>query len=215
MCDLNEVKGMELTMERENKNSKSTTLIIICIIILILAVVGVSYAAIFYSKLGQKVNRVTTGTMMMSYSDNTNGINITNADPMTDTVGKSLNDENQYFDFTVSASMSANVIINYVVTASKDAGSTLPDSAVKVYLTSITNDTESQVLAPTKISDLEVTSNNNNGAPDGQFILLNSHFNKSETRSYRLRMWVASDYSLNSISHTYKLRVNVYGNADV
>ena len=203
-------------MKKENgNNSKSIILIIVCVIILILAVIGVSYAAVFYSKVGEKVNRVTTGTMTMSYSETTNGINLTNAYPMTDEVGRSLNEENQYFDFTVNASMGGNVIINYVITATKEADSTLPDNAVKVYLTSMNNGNESQVLEPTKISDLQVTSLNREGAPDGQFILLNSNFSKSESHNYRLRMWVASDYVLSNVGHTYKLRVNVYGNVSV
>lgn len=202
-------------MKKENNNSKSTALIILCVIILILAVIGVSYAAIFYSKMGEKVNRVTTGTMTMSYSENTNGINITNANPMTDDIGKSLNDQNQYFDFTVSATMGGNVIINYVITATKELDSTLPDNAVKVYLTNISNGNETQVLAPTKISNLQVTSESQSNAPSGQFILFNSNFNKTESRSYRLRMWVASDYVLPDFSQTYKLRVNVYGNVAV
>ena len=199
-------------MKKENTGTyKSTGLIIFGIIILILAVIGVSYAAIFYSKTGEKVNRVTTGTITMSYSENTNGINLTDAIPMTDEVGKSLNDENQYFDFTVSATMGGNVIINYIITAVKDDGSTLPDSAVKVYLTNINSGNETQVLAPTKLSDLQVTSLNKEGAPDGQFVLYNGNFNKTEARNYRLRMWVASDYVLPLESQTYKLRVNVYG----
>ena len=198
-----------------NKNSKSILLIIICIIILLLAVIGISYAAIFYSKSGENINRVTTGTMTMSYSENTNGINLTNAYPMTDDIGKSLNDQNQYFDFTVSATMGGNVIINYVITATKELDSTLPDNAVKVYLTNISNGNETQVLAPTKISNLQVTSESQSNAPSGQFILFNSNFNKTESRSYRLRMWVASDYVLPDFSQTYKLRVNVYGNTEV
>lgn len=200
--------------ERIN-NSKSIGLIIFCIIILILAVIGVSYAAIFYSKTGEKVNRVTTGTMTMSYSENTNGINLTDAIPMTDEIGKSFNDENQYFDFTVSATVGGNVIINYVITAVKEDGSTLPDNAVKVYLTNINGGNESQLLVPTKLSDLQVTSLNKEGAPDGQFVLYNGNFNKTEARNYRLRMWVASDYVLPDFSQTYKLRINVYGNVSV
>src|SRR5699024_8546278 len=113
------------------------------------------------------------------------GINLTDAIPMTDEVGKSLNDENQYFDFTVSATMGGNVIINYIITAVKDDGSTLPDSAVKVYLTNINSGNETQVLAPTKLSDLQVTSLNKEGAPDGQFVLYNGNFNKTEARNYR------------------------------
>ena len=203
-------------MRIENhKRSKSTGLVIICIIILILAVIGVSYAAIFYSKTGEKVNRVTTGTMTMSYSENTNGINLINAYPMTDEIGRSLNDHNQYFDFTISANLGGNVLVNYIITATKEIDSTLPDSAVKVYLTNINGISESQVLTPTKISNLQVTSSHNLGAPDGQFILFNGAFNKTESRSYRLRMWISNDYVVSNVSQVYKLRVNVYGNAVV
>ena len=104
-----------------------------------------------------------------------------------------------------------NTIIDYVVTATKEADSTLPDNAVKVYLTSLNSGNESQVLEPTKISELQITSQNAAGAPDGQFVLLNSTFSQTEARNYRLRMWVASDYVLPDFSQTYKLRVNVYG----
>ena len=202
---------MENKNINKDSNSKSVVLIIICVIVLILAVIGVSYAAVFYSKTGEKVNRVTTGTITMSYSENTNGINLTDAYPMTDDIGRSLNDVNQYFDFTVNATIGGNTIIDYVVTATKEADSTLPDNAVKVYLTSLNSGNESQILEPTKISELHITSQNAAGAPDGQFVLLNSTFSQTEARNYRLRMWVASDYVLPDFSQTYKLRVNVYG----
>ena len=198
-------------MKKDKEKDKSLLFIILCVIILIIAVVGVSYAAVFYSRTGEKVNKVTTGTMTMSYSENTNGINLTNAFPISDSTGMTLNESNQYFDFTISASMGGNVSIDYVISAVKESDSTLPDNAVKVYLTSITGSNESQVLAPTKISDLQLTSNID-GTPDKQFILYNGSFNETESRSYRLRMWVASDYVLPDISQTYKLRVNVYGN---
>ena len=202
-------------MSNCKNKSKSVLLTIIAIIILLIAVLAVSYAAFYYSKVGDEVNRISTGTITMSYSENNNGIYLTDAYPTTDAIGMALSGTNQYFDFTVSASMSGSTIINYTITAIREADSTLPDNAVKVYLTSINNGNESQVLEPTKISNLQVTSLNREGAPDGQFILLNSNFNKTETRNYRLRMWVAGDYVLPNISQTYKLRVNVYGNVSV
>ncbi len=199
----------------DSNNSKSIILLIICIIVLILAVVGVSYAAIFYSKTGEKINRVTTGTITMSYSETTNGINLTDAYPMTDDVGKTLSQENQYFNFTVSASVGGNAIINYAVTAVKENDSTLPDNAVKVYLTSTNGGSETQILAPTKISDLEITNSNNSGAPDGQYILATGNFTETVSNNYCLRMWIANDYVLPDFTQTYKLRVNVYGNVAV
>src|SRR5699024_10973605 len=118
----------------------------------------VSYAAIFYSKIGDEVNNVSTGTIVMSYTENTNGIYLTNASPMTDEVGRTLTDENLYFDFTVNATMSGNANVDYVISASKDSYSTLEDSAVKVYLTSLNGTNETTVLAPTKVSSLRTTN---------------------------------------------------------
>lgn len=202
-------------MNVDRKNSKTKTLIIVAILILIFSVIGVSYAAIFYSKTGEKVNTVSTGTMMMSYSENTNGISLTNAYPMTDEVGMALNQDRQYFDFTVSATTGGQSIINYMITATKEADSTLPDNAIKVYLTNTDGSRETQILAPTKVSDLSITSNSSGDAPSGQFILFASDFRESDTRNYRLRMWVSNDYVLPDAAMTYKLRVNVYGNVAV
>ena len=199
----------------DNKNdSKSKVLIITAIIVLIIAVIGVSYAAIFYSKIGDEVNNVSTGTIVMSYTENTNGIYLTNASPMTDEVGRTLTDENLYFDFTVNATMSGNANVDYVISASKDSYSTLEDSAVKVYLTSLNGTNETTVLAPTKVSSLR-TTNDIFYVPDNQYVILESNFTKSESRNYRLRMWVSDNYVLPSISQTYMMRVNVYANMSV
>ena len=201
-------------MSEDKNNSKSKLLIIIAVILLIIAVIGVSYAAIFYSKVGEEVNNVSTGTIVMSYNENNNGIYITNASPMSDEVGRSLTDENQYFDFTISATMSGNVLVDYVISASKDSDSTLPDNAIKVYLTSIDGNNETQVVAPTKVSSLKST-NNISYAPNNQYVILESNFRNTESRNYRLRMWISDDYTLADVSQTYMLRVNVYGNMSV
>ena len=196
----------------KNKDNSRIILIIIFIIILIIAVIGASYAAIFYSKTGEKINTVTTGTLMMSYSENSNGINLVDAVPMSDEVGKSLSEERQYFDFSVSATINenSNVMLNYIITAVKDVSSNLPDNAIKVYLTDVTSGIETQVLAPTNVSLLALTDNISD-APNGQYVLLNSNFNKTETRQYRLRMWIDNNYSLPDDIRTYKIRINVYG----
>ena len=191
-------------------NFKTAFLLLFLIIILVILILGISFAAIFYSKTGEEVNKVTTGTMTMSYSENTNGINLDNAYPMSDDSGMALTEQNQYFDFTVNATLGGNVIINYAITATKESDSTLPDSAIKVYLTD-TDDNERQVLAPTKISDLDITDNNVSSAPNGQYLLSSGNFSQTGSHNYRLRMWVADDYVVQEEIMNYKLRVNVYG----
>ena len=200
-------------MKENNNNSKQVLLSVLGVAILVVAVVGVSFAAFSYSKTGERLNTITTGTITMSYSETTNGINLTNALPMTDAVGKALKEENQYFDFTVNATISGTTTINYAVTATKEADSTIPDAGVKVYLTNMDGDADTQILAPTKVSELDVTSSDVSGAPDDQFLLTSDTFSSSNSHDYRLRMWVADDYAAPATAQTYKLRVNVYGAA--
>ncbi len=199
----------------ENNNSKHVLLSVLGVAILIVVVVGVSFAAFSYSKTGEKVNTITTGTITMSYSEATNGINLTEALPMSDIQGKALTGTNNVFDFTVSATIqgSGETTINYAITATKESGSSLADSAIKVYLTDITSGGDTEVLAPTKVSALQKTTSDVSGAPNDQYKLTSGTFNTTTTKKYRLRMWVADDFSDLNASGSYKLRVNVYGAA--
>ena len=198
----------------KDNNSKQILLSVLGVAILVVAVVGVSFAAFSYSKTGTKVNTITTGTITMSYSETTNGINLVDALPMTDTQGKALTGENNVFDFTVSANITGTTTINYAVTATKESDSTLADDAVKVYLTDISSGGDTQVVAPTKVSALGKTGASEvSGAPEDQYKLTTGTFSATGTKSYRLRMWVADDYSSLGTSGAYKLRVNVYGAA--
>ena len=200
----------------KNDNSKQVLLSVLGVAILVVAVVGVSFAAFTYSKAGEKVNTITTGTISMNYVEGENAISLTNALPMTDEVGKALADANQYFDFTVSANITGTTTINYAITATKEADSTIPDAGVKVYLTDMDADGDTPITGyetPKKVSELQKTSSDVSGAPDDQYKLTSDTFSATSSQAYRLRMWVADDYSTLTTSGTYKLRVNVYGAA--
>ena len=198
----------------KDNNSKQILLSVLGVAILVVAVVGVSFAAFSYSKTGEEVNTITTGTITMSYSETTNGINLTNALPMTDEVGKALKDENQYFDFNVKADIVGDTTINYAITATKESDSTLAEDGVKLYLTSMDNTADTQILAPTKFNAIPKTgASEASGAPQDQVKLHTGTFTTGATHSYRLRMWVADDYEVSGTSQTFKVRVNVYGAA--
>lgn len=185
-------------------NSKQVLLSVLGVAILVVAVVGVSFAAFSFSKTGQVTNTITTGTISMSYSEPQNGITLTNALPMDDKTGKALEGENNTFDFTVTATIkgSGKTTINYAITAVTTPATNLNDDYVKVYLTDM-NSSDSQILAPTVVSSLNKTSSDESGAPDGQYILESGTFDATTTNSYRLRMWVADNFSVGQSSETY------------
>ncbi len=200
----------------QDNNSKQVLLSVLGVAILVVAVVGVSFAAFSYSKTGEKVNTITTGTITMSYSEGENAINLSNALPMSDEQGKALSGDNNVFDFTVSATIqgSGTTTINYAITATKETTSDLPDDAVKVYLTNSSDTAVTGYETPKKVSTLtKTTSGEASGAPSDQYILHKGTYQATTTDQYHLRMWVADDYSITGTSKTFKLRVNVYGAA--
>ena len=199
----------------KNNYSKTILLSFFAIILLVFVVIGVSFAAFSYTGSGTKVNTITTGIIKMSYIEPTNAINLEDALPMSDSQGMSLSGVNNVFDFTVEATIrgSGTTIINYTISAVKES-STVSDSSVKVYLTNMDNNADTEILAPTKISNLSKTgASESSGVPSGQYELATGTFSATGSHKYRLRMWVADDFTDLDSSGSYKLKVNVYGAA--
>ena len=206
-----------------NNSSKQILLSVLGVAILVVAVVGISFAAFSYSKTGEVSNTITTGTITMTYTEPTNGISLTDALPITDDAGKALKGDGKTFDFTVGATVAGTTTINYAITAVKDATSDLPDTGVKVYLTSTSGETETAVLVPNLVSQLDKTvAGNDAGAPADQYVLKTGTYTATGTDNYRLRMWVDSNYGQQTgnanttefaAQHKYILKVNVYGAA--
>ena len=198
----------------EKNDSKEILFSILGIFILVILVIGISFAAFSFSQTGEKTNTITTGTISMTYSEQDNGINLVNALPITDEQGKVLSGTNNVFDFTVTSTINGNnsVTVSYAITA-VSSNSTVDNSAIKIYLTNMDNDADSEILAPTKISSLTTTTGNEAyKAPSGEFILSSGTMNSSSSHKYRLRMWVADDYT-DATGGSYTLKVNVYGAA--
>ena len=70
------------------KIKKKENILIIALLILMILAIGVSYAAFSFSKIGTKVNSITTGTITMSYEESDNTITLNGALPTTDETGK-------------------------------------------------------------------------------------------------------------------------------
>ena len=212
-------------MKDNNNNSKQVLLSVLGVAILVVAVVGVSFAAFSYSRTGEEVNTITTGTITMNYTDDSNGINLTNAMPMSDADGKKLTGENNVFDFTVSATISGSgtTNIDYAIIAAPEDGNTLNDNDIKVWLTDTSDVGQGNTASnPVVLNTLPASSTTSatTGSPDSSddYVLKSGTFSGTGgSDSYRLRMWV--DYNAPSMAGdvasqlTYQLRVNVYGKA--
>ena len=204
------------------KNKKKQIIItLVAIISLIVITVGVTYAFFNYAKEGTTDNVVKTGEITFLYTEVSGvgkGISLTEAYPVADSIGKVQVGEGKVFDFKVTSNISMNSNIGYQVTARKKTGSTLANSAVKVYLTEV-NGTEQELLL-SKYSELSQTDKVDISKYDER-ILYEATVpanTKNYEKNFKLRMWVSDDTDFTDGSmndKTFTLTVNVYADGKV
>ena len=191
----------------ENSASKRLLLSVLAVAILIIAAIGLSFAAYTAASDSKKTNALTTGTIMVSYTQPDNAIDIDNALPMDDAQGKALTGPNKTFDFVVSTGATNELTVPYEISITKVETSTLKDEEVKVYLTK-----EGEAVSePIKLSELEEST-----IRPGSKVLYKTEdvYKKTgedaKTTNYVLRMWIDKETKIdNGVSKEYKLKVNV------
>ena len=195
-----------------NLKKKENIVIIIILVIMLIAIIGVSYAAFSFSQTGSVPNKITTGSITMTYEESDNTITLGNALPTTDATGTTRLKDGEYFDFTVSSEITGDVNINYEISAKEVGDGTIDGSNIKLYLTRLTDNGEEQLMTPETYNE-ESTSNTFTGRPAGEMSLYTSSMNASESNNYRLRMYVDENYNPQGDGGnlTFKVQVNVYG----
>lgn len=194
-------------MEIKENSQKKMLLSVLGVAILVVAVIGIAFAAYSATFDYGDANSIKTGTIMVSYTEPTNAINLENAMPMSDTDGKALTGTNKTFDFSVSTQATNALTVPYTISLTKVDTSSLGNNEVKVYLTK----GGTEVLAPTLVSNLA-----DNAARSGSKTLYttqdvyNGTGEEAKTTDYVLRMWVDKEVTVDaSTSKTYKALVNV------
>jgi predicted ribosomally synthesized peptide with SipW-like signal peptide len=188
------------------KNKKKLSIIAISLFSLSIVILG-TYA--LWNQMSTTLaNTIQTGEVKMIYSE-VNELSLSNALPITDEAGKTLTD---YFDFNITSYIKTNASdsterkLKYnIVLEPLSVTNPLSDSEIKVYLTKIENGTETVVVEPTTISNLN------------QYIIKSQEEifsnNKGKvTTSYRLRSWIDYNFDaskINEKSYSYKFRINV------
>ena len=182
------------------------------ILLLVVTIVGVSYAAFSYSKRGEKVNTITTGQIVMTYTETDNIIQIDGALPTTDKTGTVQLKAGEYFDFNISSTIVGNVNINYEISAKEVGESTIDGSNIKLYLTKLNGSEEEPLMTPETYHE-ETEENTYTGRPAGEMSLYKGSMNSSENNNYRLRMYVDENYNPQGDGGglTFSVKINVYG----
>ena len=191
--------------------SNKRVLTIISLSLFAISILSFGTYALYNTSLLTDNNSISTGKVKMSYSES-NEIKLNNVVPTSDNKGISSTD---YFEFKVNTYIKTNkkMTMNYnIVLEPLDVDSSyikFSDSDIKVYLTKVDNNTETLVMGPITIDELN------------QYVLKSQEetFNRNDTErstTYRLRAWLDYNFDaskINEKTYSYKFRVNVNNEA--
>lgn len=201
--------------------SKQILLSIISIAVLIIAFVGVSYATFVTVFEDSQINGISTGTISLKLKNENGALSMENAMPVSDADGMMLDDNNVY-DFEVQSMLSAQTTLNYEIYVEKIKTDkpTLSNSDVRFYLEKYEDNAyKSTLITQNPQSFIPLENNSFLGSKKGSMILysgtlsnMTSH-DKEIKDSFRLRMWVAQDTVIDSISRDFNIKLNVVAKA--
>ena len=199
---------------------KQNIIMAISFVLLFVMVIGVSYAAYKFSAAGTKENVISTGTISMSYSQNS-FIDLKHTYPKTDTYAIATKEDKSSMEFSVSMETSGTKQINYALAITNiEEGATLKSDKVKIYLEKegkVVNNFETnkgQTIESFKNKYVE-------GLIDSYAIYQDILTTSNKTHHYTLTAWIDESYILpiknetkttkQTNKETYKFKVKVVG----
>ena len=189
-----------------NKPDETRRLIlsILGLAILIAAVIGISFAAYRATIVTKNPNVLTTGSVTVSYTEANSAINMKNAMPVSDAIGKSMEDNS--FAFAITTKAKQNTTVPYNISISKGSDNTLDDTYIKVYLLK----ENKPVVGPITLAELSDYTKRNNSkllySTSDNFENTNERINTH----YTLKLWVDSSFEVGAnSSKTFSAKVNV------
>ena len=192
----------------------------ISFVLLFVMVIGVSYAAYRFSAAGTKENVISTGTISMSYSQNS-FIDLKHTYPKTDTYAIATKEDKSSMEFSVSMETSGTKQINYALAITNiEEGTTLKSDKVKIYL-----EKEGKVVNNFETNKGKTIDSFKNkyieGLIDSYAIYQDILTPSNKTHHYVLTSWIDESYILpiknetnntkQTNEETYKFKVKVVG----
>ena len=189
-------------------------------VLLFVIVIGVSYAAYKFSAAGTKENVISTGTISMSYSQNS-FIDLKHTYPKTDTYAIATKEDKSSMEFSVSMETSGTKQINYALAITNiEEGTTLKSDKVKIYL-----EKEGKVVNNFETNKGKTIESFKNryieGLIDSYAIYQDILTTSNKTHHYTLTSWIDESYILpiknetnntkQTNEETYKFKVKVVG----
>lgn len=149
------------------------------------------------------------GSVLFSFNEGSNYINMTDVYPMEDNLGKNLTGNNHYFDFNVSACINdknkGNLV--YELALVPTPGNTVDDKDLRIYLTENGSDVSILKNAVNNYSDLPDSNYHKGGKVIYRKVVTDKFYG-----DYVFRMWLSSKAKVAPVSEKFgcKLTVDAY-----
>ena len=186
----------------------------IALVGIVFITMGVTMAFFNYGKSGTTENIIRTGDITFIYEETDkmgSGISITDALPMSDSEGITLNGNNNIFNFKIKSKTTKDIAIPYIITA-RYTGDDL-GNIVKIYLTEVNGNDEVEILEPTIYNSLSDFDDTDDKVLKMSLVPSNT---SNYEKKYRLRIWISDkDINGNNVdmsnynNKSFSLKVNV------
>lgn len=202
-----DIAADELLEQVDKKDKTFIILLILLLLCLIFLVGGLSFAMFDVYHHNHGDNTINVGSVLFSFDQGNNYIELVNAFPVEDEIGKNLTGKNQYFDFVVSVGFSKKVKkkeITYDISLLPVGNNTLRGEDVRVNLLENGTDVLLNNKKVVNFSDLRDSK-----VREGAKVLYSNTVTKNVVNKYVFRMWISEDYNIDSISRIFKVLVTI------
>lgn len=177
--------------------NRKTMLKILPIFLILLAII--SFASYAYYKInlqGVKEHLIQKDQISFTYEEQEEQLNLTGLNLMSDEDGIS---QSNYFQFSVSTELSQDMTTEYEISISQIlVENNFAKDDVKLYLTSVINNEETQLVGPVIINDLTDNSRITEAKTVYKSDFTYTEANVLQRHTYRLRVWIKDDLDISS-----------------
>lgn len=196
-----------------NKKKVSSRLIVWLVVasILVVTIVVVAFCAFIYMEKNKGEEFYDSGSIVMTYAENSDIFFINSMLPMSDEVGKANNQVGQFYDFTIDVNIGDAEVANYEIALEVDKEFTTASlDDVKVYLEKQESGSYIPISEPEVFSNLNLKSEYN--VPKDAKIIAKVSSEEVASHNYRLRMWLKEGTVVTpEVLQSFGIEINVYG----
>lgn len=191
-----------LIKKKEEKKMILFFLLLFILLVFVLSYLIFSRFAIF-SKNTENV--IQAGSIVFSYEEGSNKINIQDAEAVSDEVGKQLSGSNSDFEFNVAIKIDSKIQpkLTYEISLTQKEGS-LDAKYVRVMLLENGKEVLINGNSVNYFSDLKKSNLRSNAK-----LLYKKEITSEIIASYVFKMWVGENYRLDTVKRTFSCFVNI------